>query len=267
LLWLPLRRVLQNTNEIRRAWDLPPVTAGQFASVRRFGDTCEKLVRTLQKLAEAKRACFGQWESADDELRRRGLEAGKELPLWVDLSYVYVRRIVDDFARAAKYVLFRKWGSAPEKFEALRSHLEDPRKLEKLEPVCEIGTITDALASAADLATLITDSTDLEGRTTRKAIRNRLEHHAVVPQVQGSRMTGGPFTTHVYLMGANPGDVTDLTAMLPQAISDLSRIFTVACRTLAFSSDYVPWICPSGDCAFNTGNSVDLTEFWPRIGK
>ena len=137
LLWLPILRLVHEAHDIRKANGPPEeLSQGQWSESRAFAQTTARFALTLRELAKGIRLgsdpCFDQ---RDDEKWTISLEASSLIPLYVDLAFVYARRLADHFARASRYVLFKHPGSAPREYKNLRRVIADQARLQRLEPL------------------------------------------------------------------------------------------------------------------------------------
>jgi len=80
------------------------------------------------------------------------MAAQEMIPLFADLSFVYLRRLADQFARASRYVLFTDYASTPQKYKELGSFLADTREVERCKPLCDACPTTTTLGAARVLA-------------------------------------------------------------------------------------------------------------------
>ena len=267
LLWLPIvRNVCQlavpiASNSQNRSRDL---SVDQILEIKAFHVTLEKLVLTLRYLSNfmecGKEPAIHAPSNAEFNLR---MEAVNTVPLFVDLAFVYLRRLADDFARASRFVCFRYADNAPRKFKQLRKH------------VCN-GDLDDLLVNPDMMQEAFNncagwfDSLNArpEAAETRRGIRSSIEHHPVFISAQHSKDGDEPWQLEVSL--GWPGQkeyVRDVVSILRQIISELCRFWTVMCRAISTDNEYIKWICPYGDQLGGiTGNDENITNFWPKLG-
>ncbi|HSB14577.1 MAG TPA: hypothetical protein VLE22_08960 [Bryobacteraceae bacterium] len=120
-LYFPILSVFEEVSTIRRRRGVyDPLDLSECdRATRSFANTFWKLVVTLREL-EALARDVGRWADDDDLGRTRAVF--EHAPLFVDLAFVYLRRLADRFAQAIDPVLFRDRSSPRSKFRALSEY-------------------------------------------------------------------------------------------------------------------------------------------------
>lgn len=259
LLWLPVVRHLYNVNEIRNSkGGSEIILEGDWNDIRRFEETATKLVLATAEL----RKCMRNYAAGFDAGNLPdSFQASRYIPLWVDLAYVYLRRVADDLARAGRLLLFRNPHSAPREFKKLRPFLADERKVAAAGPLASLPHLRRALDEDSAWFDV------LRNTGPRKGLRDRMEHHAVRLQVQGSGTESGPMDVQVFMLPFETGAVNELLKSLRLILEGFCRFCTRICAELEWETSYEQWVIHYGDCAFVPGNDEDATAMWPQIGR
>jgi hypothetical protein len=184
---------VHEAHDIRKANGPPEeLSQGQWSESRAFAQTTARFALTLRELAKGIRLgsdpCFDQ---RDDEKWTISLEASSLIPLYVDLAFVYARRLADHFARASRYVLFKHPGSAPREYKNLRRVIADQARLQRLEPLCNTSVLREAFERHSGWLDKLRDSTDGNGKV-QKGIRDIMEHHPIAVTVHHAQVGDGP---------------------------------------------------------------------------
>ena len=269
LLWLPILRLLHQASNIRKAAGLPvDLSRGQLADIRAFDQTVRHFTLTLRELAKCIRLGsdpgFDQ-DPVDAERWNTGLEASMLLPLYVDLAFVYARRLADQFAKAIRHVLFTHSDSAPRKYKKLRSVIAEPAKLQLLKPLCGGDALRQAFERHSAWLDKLRDSTDESGEL-RKGIRDIMEHHPIAVTVQHSQAGDGPWEINANLgePGISASFRSELIPTLKMIVTDMASLWTMVCESANLPVAGRLWIAPYGDVVLLTGNDDDATAFWPE---
>jgi hypothetical protein len=257
---------LYEANEVRKASGLLELSWGQWSEIRAFDRTTKNLALTLRELAKGIRLgsdpCF---DHGDEEKFARSQEATSLIPLYVDLAFVYVRRLADHFARASRYVLFKRPGSAPIEYKNLRHFIAEPTKLRRLEPLCGANLLQEAFERYSGWFDKLRDSTDENGEL-KKGIRDIMEHHPIAVTVYHSQVADGPWevTADLGEPGINASFRPDLIPTLQEIIADMACLWTMVCDSSGLTTASQPWVVPYGDALPMAGNDDDATAFWPE---
>ena len=267
LLWLPVVRAISGI-AYPGAESHPfsrNLTLGQVFEIRAFDVTLSKLALTLRELSGAFERCAEppMYTSSTAAFNER-MEAISVIPLFVDLAFIYLKRLADDFARASRFVLFRDIDSAPREFKILRKWVDDDR-LEGL--LVDSENIRNAFADHSGWFDLLNERSPT-GKAKR-GIRSRLEHHAVSVSVQHSKSGDDPWQLDLSLGQPMQKDyVSDLGPMLKQIVEEMCEFWTTICEAIQIDSGYKMWVCPYGDCLGGVvGNSDQIAAFWPPLQK
>jgi hypothetical protein len=222
---------------------------------------------SLRELAKSVRLgsdpCLG---TSDKEKWNISCEASSLVPLYLDLSVVYARRLADHFARASRYVLFKHPDSAPREYKNLRRVIAEPTKLQRLEPICDAMLLREAFERHSGWLDKLRDSMDASGEL-RKGIRDIIEHHPVALNVHHSQVGDGPWqiTANAGEPGINASFRPDLLPILNEVVGGMATLWTSVCASARLAPAKELWVAPYGDAVLLTGNDDDWTAFWPEI--
>lgn len=265
LLWLPVVRAISGiaypgaeSHPLYR--DLP---LGQVLEIRAFDVTLSKLALTFRELSSAlEHGVEPPIHASSTAEFNEKQEALLVVPLFVDLAFVYLRRLADDFARASRFVLFRHIDNAPREFKTLRKWVRDDR-------------LEDLLVNSEDMKRAFAshsgwfDSLNERPETgqAKRSIRSSLEHHAVSVSVQHSKIGGDPWKLDVSLGQPMQKEyVSGLVGVLKEIVADMSEFWTTICEATQVNSKYKMWVCPYGDRLGGVvGNDEHITAFWPQL--
>jgi len=269
LLWLPVLRLVHQAGTIRRAAGLQAdLSRGQFGEIRAFDQTVRHFAIALRELGKCIRLGsdpgFDE-DPVDTERWNTGLEASTLLPLYVDLAFVYARRLADHFAKAIRYILFTHCESAPREYKALRPLIANRAKLELLKPLCSVDLLRLAFERHSAWFDKLRRSTDQNGEV-RKGIRDIMEHHPSAVTVQHAKAEDGPWEINANLgePGTNASFRSELIPTLKMIVTDLAGLWTMVCGSAGLRVATRSWIAPYGDVLLLTGNDDDSTAFWPE---
>ena len=243
------------------------LSPGQWAEIRAFDRTVQYFALTLRELAKCIRLGSDPYvdeELVDDERWNTSREAISLLPLYVDLAFVYARRLADQFAKASRPILFTHSESAPREYKTLRSVISDDAKLQLLKPLCDAAALREAFECHSGWLDHLRDCTDEQGEL-RKGIRDLMEHHPVAVTVQHSQVEGGRWE-----INANLGEPwirsfrSQLIPTLGLIVRDMANLWTMVCEAASLPAVERQWIAPYGDVLLLTGDDHDATAFWPE---
>jgi len=267
LLWLPVLRLVHEAHAIRKANGRPEeLSRGQWSEIRAFDQTTRHFALTLRELAKCIRLGSDPYfDQRDDEEWTISHEAGSLIPLHVELAVVYARKLADHFARASRYVLFKRLGSAPREYKTLRSVISDQAKLQRLEPLCDANVLREAFERHSGWFDKLGDSMDENGEV-QKGIRDILEHHPVAVTVHHSQVGDGPWEVIANLgePGSNASFRPKLIPTLKEIVADMAALWTAVCDSAGLPVARRLWVAPYGDAVLLTGNDDDSTAFWPE---
>jgi hypothetical protein len=262
-LWLPISRLLQRANEVRKAKGAVPKESLLDGSS--FDDRLRDLARTLRELSKCQRLAVNLRElEAGVAIPLEYLTASDMLPLFVDLAYTTLRRLADDLARAARHVLFECSDSAPGELKKLAPRLANNDIL-ALRPLCDMAILREAFAAHLGWFNSIRERTDAGGRQN-KGVRGILEHHAH-RLLTGLRRSGEePWESYVQIHHPNEAWRQEILSPLPGLIEDVCGLFDGIVRSVTTPSDaYAVGVTPFGDYFHLWGEDVDVTKFWPAL--
>ena len=267
LLWLPILRLVHEAENIRKAGGQPgELSLGQWAEIRSFEQTVRHFLLTLRELAKCIRlgsdACLDQ---VDIEKLNTSREASSLIPVYVDLAFVYLRRLADQFAKASRHVLFTHSESAPREYKKLRILIADRAKLHLLKPLCDTNVLRQAFERHSGWLDKLRDSTGENG-ALQKGIRDIMEHHPIAVQVYHSRVGDRPWELNANLgeHGVNTSFHSELIPTLKIIVTDMADLWTMVCRATSLPVAEKLWVAPYGDAVVLTGNDDDSTAFWPE---
>jgi hypothetical protein len=185
--------------------------------------------------------------------------------LFVDLAFVYVRRLADHFARASRYVLFKHLEPVTRKYKSLRSVIANQAKLQRLEPICDSALLRVAFERHSGWLDKLRDSTGENGEL-QKGIRDIMEHHPIAMTVHHSQVGDGSWEviTNLGEPGINASFRPDLIPTLKEIVADMAGLWTLVCAAAALPPARQLWVAPYGDAVMLTGNDDDSTAFWPE---
>ncbi len=273
LLWVPVLRLVHQTHEILKAKGMSTeFSRKQGLEIRAFDQMVRHFALNLRELAKCIRLgsepYFGH---GSDEQISESHTASSLLPLHVDLAFVYARRLADHFVRATRFVLFKKHGSVPHEYKNLRSVIHDQKKLQQLQPLCDVELLREAFERHSDWLDKLRKSKDENGES-QKGIRDLMEHHPVVVKVHHTK-AGGPWEIIANLGESNtsPFFRLDLIRTLKEVVTDMADLWTMVCASVGLTVVSLPegliqWVAPYGDALSlgSRGTDDDLTFFWPE---
>jgi len=269
LIWLPIMRVLANSNKVRTELGLSKITNKNWEDVISLFRTLENLSIILRELAVAMRhissldPITGNSNSKNREYYLLGL-----IKVYVDTSIMYLRRLADDFCRSVRYVLFDKFESSPREFKKLINlAMLDENKLVKAGLLCDIGQLKE----------VIIENTywfrDIRGMNRdghgKKGYRDILNHHSSSIETTRDQTNNGPWQTKALLRYMSESNVMsfDLLAFVERSVSQLCDFWTRLYNILPYKSDdYKSGAnLREGDIFFILGDDIDTTRMWPKI--
>ena len=265
LLWLPVLRLVHEANTVRKTKGLPEMSRGQYSEIRAFEQTVQRFALTLRELAKCVRIgsdpCF---DEGDDEKMNASKEAHSLIPLYVDLAFIYARRLADHFVRASRFVLFTHLSSTPLEYKKLRPIIADQTKLQNLGPICDAKVLREAFDRHSGWLDRLRDPENDTGEL-QGGIRDIMEHHPGAVTVQNSQVGDGPWEVIVNL-GEHHTAIfrPDLIPTLKVIVTDIACLWTMVCDSAGLSAAGKLWVAPYGDAVLLTGNDDDSTAFWPE---
>jgi len=250
LLWLPLLHLVTEADEIRGRHGIEKkLTLVHIEEITCFHDHVKKLhvaLRELHRSIVLVASCGGF-----DNPKNDTDGVGQTIPLYVDLTYIYLRRLADHFTRAIRFSVFEHFESAPREFKKLRKM--NSSSLKALKPLVDIDSFISAIQGNDDWF----DTLRSEG--TKKGLRDSLEHHPTSIRIQSSGNDDGPWKVEAYLMSGNT--YRNLLDPISSMVNEVCTMFTAVHKTIASGDSYNP----RGDCIIAPGIDHDCTGFWPEI--
>ena len=264
LLWLPIVRAIcgiayPNAKSHPLSCNL---TLGQVLEIRAFHETLSKLVLTLRELSSALEHSSepAVYASSNEEFNERQ-EALSVVPLYIDLAFIYLRRIADEFTRASRFVLFKHINNAPKKFKDFPKWMPDER-LEGLGLRVNSENLKKAIINHSGWFGSLNKRSE-----TDRGIRSSIEHHSVSISMSHSKGDDDPWNLMVSL--GNPMQkehVSDLVEILKRIVGEMCEFWTGICEAIQIDTKYEMWNCPYGDHFGGViGNDDPITVFWPQL--
>jgi hypothetical protein len=263
LLWLPIVRLVHNAEQIRSNQNLTTrLSTAHWQEIRTFHQKMSRLTLILREMHKLKNLAAYELGDMHVDIHEK-IEAGIMLPLYVELCYVYFRRIGDELIRATRYVLFRNFESAPRELKNLQKLVCDTSRLRALVPICDEEQLINAVQNHTSWFSELRETTTVKG-VMRKGTRDLLEHHSVLLGHQTSRVGDEPMASEMYLHQAN-GQSRELLSTVKAIVDDFCAFCTAIQSAVDWGSTYKAWVIPYGDCLTITGSDDDITGFWPEI--
>lgn len=247
-LYLPILSVFEEVSTIRRRRGVsdPLDLAECDRATRSFANTFWKLVVTLREL-EALARGVGRWADDDDLGQTRAVF--EHAPLFVDLAFVYLRRLADRFAQAIDPVLFRDRSSPRSKFRALSEYAMSAEE-------------SDLLVNRERLLEVLSESSWLERLQRLREIRNSLEHDSIYVDIAlvTERDPAGVSRHRIdALTSVGPID-DELVQAIREVCSDLCSFLAGVHRLVGYGNEY-----RSSDELPVPGPDDLVIAFWPPI--
>jgi hypothetical protein len=267
LLWLPVLRLVHEAHNIRKSKGLPKeLSRGQWSEIKAFDQTVRHFALSLRELAKCVRVGSDpSTDQEDNEKFNTSLETSSLIPLYVDLAFVYARRLADHFARASRNVLFEFSGSAPMEYKKLRPVVADQVKLQRLVPICDADVLRQAFERHSGWLDKLRKSKDESGES-QNGIRDMMEHHPIAVTVHHSQVGDGPWEVIANLgePGINTSFRSELIPTLKVIVTDMASLWTMVCDSVGLQAAGQLWVAPYGDAVLLSGNDDDSTAFWPE---
>jgi hypothetical protein len=184
------------------------------------------------------------------------------VPLFIDLSFVYLRRLADHFANPIRHAFFGRFDTVSPQYKKLRRLIVDRGgELERYAPICDLGKLQNAFKKHSVWF-------DLLRAESPPGIRKMMEHHSTAVRVQEGKIGDGPWGLQAFLgePGLNANFVPDLFTPLKEIIADLCGLWTQVCDAVWLKPAQKGWIAPRGDFVGPIGGDTDdFCGFWPEI--
>lgn len=262
LLWLPITNVLAfwNPSLVRRSKGVENLNE-HLVSTQPFEGTLQKLIIALRELHRHSREAT---EIPDIDLnaltkdqQRASTDTAFIVPLFVDVSLMYLRILADHFVDASRTVLFEKFGSAPTHYKGMRPFLRDAKRLAHARPIVDQGQLRKAFDEHSAWFDTIRHP---QGGS--RGLRDALEHHPVITQVSFRQVAGESpeLLAHLITLGATTPVSTELTSVFVDSVVDLCGLWTEVCAAIGWKNGY-----EEQDCFPMVGLDDDIVGFWPEI--
>lgn len=230
---------------------------GIYLDTLPFADELRKLVIVLRQLHEATGAIcdhpctLGNEEALSTEMKLREL-----VPLYIDLAFIYLRRIPDRLALACRPLLFKHWKSVPTHF---RNWISMADQLDRYMPSCNLDFLRETLVHDTEWFQGLRATSPVTGR---KGTRDALEHRGV-RQIIMKQQAGDKRPTITVMLESRSPDVEIRNDLLPQVhncVAGLCRLMACVQRSLGLGCSY-----EFRDHLISDGTDDDMVGFWPKI--
>jgi hypothetical protein len=183
LLWLPIIRLFRSAQVIRNEKGVKPLEDRDLLDIEPFCKTTHKLALTLREIHELIRKSPGPPSThGNPEDWRQFQKVHDMLPLYLDLAYVYLRRLADHLTIASRFVLFEHYKSAPREFKELIAFTANQEKISHVVPICDLSLLECTLAEYSSWFDFLTQRATENGRT-KKGIRDAMEHRPATVEI------------------------------------------------------------------------------------
>jgi hypothetical protein len=244
-----------NVESVRTANAGSALPAGASHITLGFSDVLTRLVFVLCELhrimREHPKVTPEPFNEADWEFAR---VAHQFIPIYLDSTLVYLRRLADLMTESARLVLLNDYQSAPRKLEKFRSL--GVAGIRKLRPLCDPNALESVLRNHSSWLELLRKVKPGGG------FRDALEHRSVQIMTNSQWTEHGPVTHNIVLSTSAPDVDTqqDLIDVLRKAISGFCDLSTGLCSVVQWETMYTP-----GDWMRCFGRDDDIVGFWPEI--
>lgn len=255
ILWCPLQRMITTTLLTKsNSGSLP---GGTYLNALPFFDTLQKLATTLRELHQAVRvSCDHPCTTDNPEALTVDFRAMEIVPLYVDLTFTYLRRIPDLLVVACRPLMFDHWQSVP---PAFKDWISDPDHLANYKPSCNFDILRKALI---DHSAWFNELRGVSPVTGKKGIRDALEHRGVRLLV-GKGQTGDRRPRFTVMIDSRASDVDihkDIFPHIPDSVGGLCRLMAGIHSAKGIGNQY-----ESGDFLSLMGTDDDIVGYWSQI--
>jgi hypothetical protein len=241
LLWMPILRVLVHSREVARPDGTRAVRSEESLQAGyAAADTLDKLSLALSELDRCNQVAWtrqhGQGGTDGEWLTPEGIEALERIPLFIDLSFIYLRRLADQLTLALREFLFEHHRSAPSELKNLASLFGDQAALEDCNPLVGAANLVDHLQPRLGwLAELRRGSSNLR----EKGIRDLLEHGSTRMVVGTGGVGDGPMSVRAHLVRGTELDPTrELVSTLRGVCTGFAEFMTSLCHLARIPGPY-----------------------------
>jgi hypothetical protein len=178
------------------------------------------------------------------------------VPLYVDLTFSYLRRIPDLLVVACRPLLFAHWQSAPGTF---KEWVADVGRLASYNPSCNFSILRETLVNHS---AWFHELRDISPVTGKKGIRDALEHRGVVLLVN-KQQSGDNRPRYTVMLHSQAQDVEihkDILPHISDSVAGLCRLMTGIHAAIGVGSQY-EW----RDYLRLVGTDDDIVGYWPQI--
>jgi hypothetical protein len=259
LLWLPIIRLFRSAQVVRNEKGVKPLEDKDLLDIEPFCKTTRKLALTLREIHELIRKSPGPpsiHENPEDW--RQFKKVHDMLPLYIDLAYVYLRRLADHLTIASRLVLFEHYKSAPREFKELIAFVANQEKISQVVPICDLSLLERALTEHSSWFDCLRQGAT-ENERTKKGIRDAMEHRPATVEI----LYEGNEPKLVVFLFSRSRDVDsgqELITTLQGIVSELCNLWTGIQASVGWGNKY-----ELRDHLPLTGTDDDFTGFWPEI--
>jgi hypothetical protein len=173
-------------------------------------------------------------------------QANELVPLWIDLTYVYLRRLADGFVRAASQLLFEQPGVLPDHFTGLQEWL-NTGKAARARPIGDLAALEDAFRRHAEWVTLLRG----RGSGAQKGTRDAILHRAVLTSVRYHKVENESqeMTVHLRSTSRDVNQSLELVSTIYEIVRGFCDLCTAVHTVIGWNSKYDPLDHPLRRCA------------------
>ena len=260
LLWLPIQYTIHLAKAVRdRKGATKELTPGETKNQYVFDEAVTRLAIVLREMQRIQRNAAGMAMPAQDASDWNTAEEIHYLmPCYIDLAYVYLRRLADFTTEAIRPALFENYQCAPIHFDELRDALQNRTVDIRWKPIVEISRLEVAYIKHSSWYNTLC-GVSLDGK---KGIRDSMEHRLSLTTTMTMRTNRQP-PEILAILNAKSKDVdgeTDLLAALRNVVRELCSFWTEVCYAVEFRKDY-----EQADLIPPFGDDGDVTGFWPPL--
>lgn len=268
LLWLPIFRLVSPiyAAEIRTRAGAKDLTKYQFSEIRAFRTSAENLFLVMREIAKCIRIGSVPPFHIENVRDRVAAQNARELfPIYIEITYIQLRRLADNFTRAARHVLFEHTKSFAMEYKGLLKSIESG-SINNHKPLCDVDLLTDAIRTNSSWYDTLRQKENFE-KMIPKGVRDKLMHESANISVGNISPDGESWQLFAHLddyYSKRPRWLVDLLVVLKDSISDLCNLWDGICRSANLQPEATYKLSPYGDVFFLFGNDVDITYFWPE---
>jgi len=257
ILWCPLQRLLSSPQQILEAKGRSTRTHPGITHSLPFLQTLSRLAIALRELHKIVRlSCNHDANDPSSESANAFHQTNEMAPLYIELAFVYLRRLPDLLVTACSPLLFEHVQSVPQKYKDWIVRISD---FKSLSPLCDLNVLSKAIVNHSGWFNALRGTSPSTGK---KGIRDTLEHrpvHFIVTKNQ----TGKNQPRIEVILDSRASDVDKHRDILPQiteAVAGLCFLMTGIHSSIGIHNQY-EW----GDQLMLVGNDQDIVGYWPQI--